>query len=183
MTDFRRPFFRRRCMMNARKVFLAVLAISLVGPSVGQAGQALGTAKARGDFRPYSQAQQSASRGVRRSQPAYRYSAPRSAPVIVETPVIRDVPGPVVAQAPVAEARRFSQAPIAEQEAAATSTNKPCPQATATAAPSSSGRRYSYAPAPTSSGNYSRSYSGNSGRSSTPTWSLPKTDSRKFNNR
>ena len=170
--------------MNARKVFLLILAISLVGPSVGQAGEALGTAKARGDFQALSQANRSIdSLRVRRSQPAYRYSAPRSAPVIVESPVIRDVPGPVVAQAPVAEARRFSQAPVAEQEAAATSNNKPCPQATATAAPSSSGRRYSYAPAPASSGNYSRSYSGNSGRSSIPTWSLPKTDSRKYNSR
>lgn len=169
--------------MNVRKVFLLVLAISLVGPSVGHAGQALGTAKARGDFRPYSQAQQSVTRSVRRSQPAYRYSAPRSAPVIVESPIVRDVPGPVVAQAPVAEARRFSQAPAAEQEAAATSDNKPCPQTTATAAPSSSGRRYSYAPAPASSDNYNRSYSSNSGRSSTPTWSLPKTDPRKFNSR
>lgn len=169
--------------MNARKVFLLVLAISLVGPSVGQAGQAVGTAKARGDFRSYSQAQQSVARSVRRSQPAYRYSAPRSAPVIVESPVIRDVPGPLVAQAPVAEARRFSESPAAETEAAATSSNEPCPQTSAIAAPSSSGRRYSYAPAPASSGNYSRSFSGNSGQSSTPSWSLPKTDSRKFNSR
>ena len=182
VTDFRRPFLRRRCLMNARKVFLLILAISLVGPSFGQAGEALGTAKARGDFRPYSQAQQSATRSVRRSQPAYRYSAPRSAPVIVESPVIREVPGPIVAQAPVAEARRFSQAPAAEKDATATS-NQPCPQTSATAAPSSSGRRYSYAPAPASSGNYSRSFSGNSGRSSAPTWSLPKTDPRKFNSR
>jgi hypothetical protein len=168
--------------MSARKVFLLILSISLVGPSIGQAGQAPGTAKARGDFRPYSQAQQSVTRSVRRSQPAYRYSAPRSAPVIVESPAIRDVPGPVVAQAPVAEARRFSQAPAAEQETAATSNNKPC-QVTATGAPSGSRRRYSYAPAPASSGNYSRSYSGNFSRSSTPTWPLPKTDSRKFNSR
>jgi hypothetical protein len=170
-------------MMSTRKVFLLVLVVSLVGPSAGQAGQALGTAKARGDFRPYSQAQQSVTRNVRRSRPAYRYSAPRSAPVIVESPVIRDVPGPVVAQAPATEARRFSQAPAAEKEAAATSSDKPCPQTSATAAPSSSVRRYSYAPAPASSGNFSRSYSGNSGRSSTATWSLPKTDSRKFNSR
>lgn len=170
-------------MMNARKVFLLVLAISLVGPSVGQAGQALGTAKARGDFRPYGQAQQSVSRSVRRSQPAYRYSAPRSAPVIVESPVISAVPGPVVAQAPVTEARRFSHAPAAEKEAAATSSKKPCPQTTATVAPSSSGRRYSYAPATEYSGSSVRRYAGNSGRSSRPAWSLQKTDPGKYNTR
>jgi hypothetical protein len=170
-------------MMNARKVFLLILAISLIGPSVGQAGQAIGTAKARGDFRPFAEANRSTARSVTRSRPVYRYSAPQSAPVIVRSaPVIREVPGPVVAQAPTTDAaRRFSQAPASEN--GAVSTAKPCPERAPVASQPSSGRRYSYAPAPTSSGNYSRSYSGNSGRSSAPTWSLPKTDSRKYNSR
>ncbi len=169
--------------MNARKIFLLILAIGLVIPSVGQAGQALGPAKARGDFRPFSEAQQSATRSPRRSRPTYRYSAPRSAPVIVESPTVRDVPGPVVAEAPAAEARRFSQAPAVEKEAAGTTSSTPCPQNSVTSAPPSSGRRYSYAPAPQYSGSPVRRYSGNSGHTSRPTWSLLKTDPGKYNTR
>ncbi len=158
--------------MNASKLIALFLAISVMAPSLGQAGQALGTAKARGDFRSYSQAQRSVARSVTRSRPAYRYSAPRSAPMIVESPVIRAVPGPVVAQAPV-EGRRFSQAPATENQAPAT----PSPTT------SSAGRRYSYAPAPQYSGSPVRRYSGDSEQSGRPTWSLPKTNPGKYNAR
>jgi hypothetical protein len=169
--------------MNASKLIALFLAISVMAPSVVQAGQALGTAKARGDFRPFAEANRSVGRSVTRSRPVYRYSAPRTAPVIVRSaPVIREEAGAVIAQAPV-EARRFSQAPAAENKSAATTSANPCQGNSTAAAPSSSGRRYSYAPAPASSGNYSRSFSGNSGRSNIPTWSLPKTDSRKYNSR
>ncbi len=167
-------------MMNASKVFALVLASSLVGPSAGQAGQAIGPAKARGDVRPFSQTQQSADCYVRRTQPAYRYSAPQTAQATVESQVNPDVPDSVVAQAPAAEARRFSQAPAAEKEAASTSDSKPCPQNSATATSSSSGRRYSYAPGSQYSGNSGRSYSRNSGNSSSPTWSLLKTNPAKY---
>lgn len=168
--------------MNAKFTTLFV-AIALLAPSLGQAGQTLGTAKARGDFRPFAEANRSTARSVTRSRPVYRYSAPQSASAIVRSaPVIREVPGPVVAQAPTTDAaRRFSQAPAGET--GSVSTAKPCPERAPVASQPSSGRRYSYAPAPASSGNFSRSYSSNSGRSSTPTWALPKTDSRKFNSR
>jgi hypothetical protein len=168
--------------MNVKFTTLFV-AIALLAPSLGQAGQALGTAKSRGDFRPFAEVNPSTSRIVARSRPVYRSTAPQSAPVIVRSaPVIREVPGPVVAQVPTTDAaRRFSQAPASEN--GAVSTAKPCPERASVASQPSSGRRYSYAPAPASSGNFSRSYSSNSGRSNTPTWAQPKTDSRKFNSR
>ena len=158
--------------MNAKFTALFV-AITLLAPSLSHAGQPIGTAKARGDFRPYSQAQRSDARSVTRSRPAYRYSAP----------VVREVPSAAIAQAPVEE-RRFSQAPAAEnsQPAAATSA-KPCSERASVASQPSSGRRYSYAPAPQYSGNPVRRYSGNVGHSSRPTWSLPKTDAGKYSTR
>jgi hypothetical protein len=153
--------------------------MTLVAPSLAQAGQPLGTAKARGDYRPYWQAQQSTSLSVRRSQPAYRYEAP----VIVRSaPVIREAPSAVVAQAPAPDTtRRFSQAPASENEAV--STSSPCPGSTAVASQPTSGRRYSYAPAPQYSGNPVRRYSSNVGRRGGPNWSLPKTDPGKYNSR
>jgi hypothetical protein len=155
--------------MNARNLTALFVAITLLVPSLGHAGQAVGTAKARGDFRSFNQAQQSVARSVTRSRPVYRYSAPQSAPVIVRSaPVIREEAGAVVAQAPV-EARRFSQAPAAE--------NAPTAQSAPT---TSSARRYSYAP---STSGTMRNYSGNVGRSSRELWSLPKTDPQKFNAR
>ena len=173
--------------MNARNLTALFVAITLFVPSLGHAGQALGTAKARGDFRPFSQSQQSVARSVRQSRPASRYSAPQSAPVIARTPMIQEEAGAVIAQAPV-EARRFSQAPADENQTAVTTSGNPCQGTSVASAPSSSGRRYSYAPdssapAMSYSGSPARSYSGNVGRSSQPLWSLPKTDSRKFNAR
>jgi hypothetical protein len=167
--------------MNAKFTALFV-AITLLAPNFGQAGQPIGTAKARGDYRGFYQSQTQRSRSVARSQPAYRYSTPRSAPVIVQTPVIREVPGPVVAQAPAPDAsRRFSQAPAGEGNAVASA--KPCPESAPVASQPNSGRRYSYAPAPQYSGNPVRRYSGNDGRSSQPTWALPKTAPGKYNAR
>lgn len=166
--------------MNTKFTALFVV-LTLIAPSFALAGQPLGTAKARGDYRPYWQAQQSVSRSVRQSRPTYRYNAPQSAPVIVRSaPVIREVPTDAIAQAPV-EARRFSQAPANEN--GAVSTAKPCPESGAVTSQPSTGRRYSYAPAPTSSGNFSRSYSGNVGRSSQPAWALPKTAPGKYSTR
>jgi hypothetical protein len=156
--------------MNASKLMALFVAISVMAPSFAEAGQPLGPPKARGDFRPYWEANRSVARSITRSRPVYRYSAPQSAPVIVRSaPVIHEEEGAIIAQAPV-EARRFSQAPAAE--------NAPAVQPAPTT--SSAGRRYSYAP---STGSPMRSYSGNVGRSSQPTWSLPKTDPRKFNAR
>jgi hypothetical protein len=166
--------------MNTKFTALFV-ALTLFAPSFALAGQALGTAKARGDYRPYWQAQQSVTRQVRRSRPTYRYSAPQSAPVIVRSaPVISEVPTDAVAQAPV-EVRRFSQAPSSEN--GAVSTAKPCPESAAVTSQPSSGRRYSYAPAPQYSGNPVRRYSGNAGRSSQPAWALPKTAPGKYSTR
>lgn len=182
VANFRRHFIGGGVyIMNARKSFVLFLAVSLLGTSIGQADQAIGTAKARGDFRSYNQAQRSAARCVTRSRPAYRYSAPRSAPVIVESPVIREVPGPVVAQAPT-DGRRFSQTPAMENEAATTSSTKPCSEPSSAAA-TSSGRRYSYAPTAGYSASPVRRYSGNARQSSRPNWSLQKTDPGKYNAR
>lgn len=140
------------------------------------------------NYKPAVQQARNSSRTVTRSRPTYRYSAPRSAPVIVRSaPAIRAEEGAVIAQAPV-EARRFSQAPTAENQPKVTSSGNPCHGTSIASAPSQSGRRYSYAPGSSApamgySGSPARSYSGNVGRSSQPLWSLPKTDSRKFNAR
>jgi hypothetical protein len=166
--------------MNAKFTALFV-ALILVVPSLAQAGQPLGTAKARGDYRPYWEAQQSVNRSVRRSRPAYRNTVPQAAPVIVRSaPVVRGEEGAVIAQAPV-EARRFSQAPANENSAV--TTTKPCPESAAVTSQPSSGRRYSYAPAPQYSDNPVRRYSGNVGRSSQPAWALPKTSPGKYSTR
>jgi hypothetical protein len=165
--------------MNAKFTALFV-SLTLIAPNIGVAGQPIGTAKARGDFGNY-QSQGSSPRWAAQARSNNRYSAPRYSAPRYSAPVVREVPSAdAIAQAPV-EARRFSQAPASEN--GAVSTAKPCPDSAAVASPPSSGRRYSYAPAPASTGNFSRSYSSNSGRSSTPTWALPKTDSRKFNSR
>lgn len=167
--------------MNAKFTALFV-ALTLFAPMLAQAGDAIGPAKARGDYRGFYQSQTQRSRSVTRSRPAYRYSTPRSAPVIVQSDVIREVPGPVVAQAPSADAsRRFSQAPAADGGAVATA--KPCPESSPVASQPSSGRRYSYAPATQYSGNSVCRYSGNAAHSSQPTWALPKTDPGKYNSR
>ena len=60
--------------MNARFTALFV-AITLLVPSIGQAGEAVGTAKARGDYGNF-QSQGSVTRSAGRSRPTYRYSAP-----------------------------------------------------------------------------------------------------------
>jgi len=167
--------------MNAKLTALFV-ALTLIAPSFAEAGQPLGTAKARGDYRPYWQSQQSVARPVRRSRPAYRYYAPTGESAVVRSaPVIREVPSAdAIAQAPV-EARRFSQAPASEN--GAVSTAKPCPESAGVASQPSSGRRYSYAPAPQYSGNPVQRYSGNGGRSSQPAWALPKTAPGKYSTR
>jgi hypothetical protein len=165
--------------MNAKFTALFVT-ITLFAPMLAQAGEAIGPAKARGDYRGFYQSQTQRSRSVARSRPAYRYSTPRSAPAIVQTPVIGEEEGAVIAQAPV-ETRRFSQAPAAEGSAAASA--KPCPESAPVASQPSSGRRYSYAPAPQYSGNPVRRYSGNVGHSSQPTWALPKTAPGKYSTR
>jgi hypothetical protein len=162
--------------MNAKFTALFV-AITLLAPSFSQAGQAIGTAKARGDYGNY-QSQGSTPRWANQARSNYRNSAPR-----YSAPVVREVPSTAIAQAPV-EARRFSQAPAVKNNQPAVAANaKPCRESAPVASQPSSGRRYSNSPAPASTGNFSRSYSSNSGRSSAPTWSLPKTDSRKFNSR
>lgn len=166
--------------MNAKLTALFA-ALILVVPSLAQAGQPLGTAKARGDFRPFAEANRPTARSVTRSRPAYRFYAPQSESVIVRSaPAISEEEGAVIAQAPV-EARRFSQAP-ADENSEVTAT-KPCPESAAVTSQPSSGRRYSYAPAPEYSGNPVRRYSGNVGHSSRPTWSLPKTDPGKYSSR
>jgi hypothetical protein len=166
--------------MNAKFTALFV-AMTLFAPILAQAGEPIGPAKARGDYRGFYQSQTQRGRSVTRSRPAYRYSTPRSAPVIVRSEqVIPEEGGAVIAQAPV-EARRFSQAPAADSGAVADS--KPCPEFAPVASQSNSGRRYSYAPATQYSGNPVRRYSGNGGRSSQPAWALPKTDPGKYNSR
>ena len=141
--------------MNARKSIALFIVFSLLGMNAMQAGQPLGTAKARGDYRSYSQAQQSGSR----ARPAYRYSAP----IVRSTPAIRAEQAPVVAQAP-SDARRYSVAPSTDEKAVTSSkAPTPCPSASSV---TSSGRRYS----------------GNSGRTSKPAWSLQKTDPGKYSN-
>jgi hypothetical protein len=165
--------------MNAKFTALLV-AMTLFTPMLAQAGEAIGPAKARGDYRGFYQSQTQRGRSVTRSRPAYRYGTPRSTPVIVQAPVIREEEGAVIAQAPV-EARRFSQAPAADGGAVANS--KPCPESAPVASQPNSGRRYSYAPATQYSGNPVRSYSGNVSRRSQPAWALPKTDPGKYNSR
>jgi hypothetical protein len=165
--------------MNAKFTALFVT-LTLIAPNLGLAGQPIGTAKARGDFGNY-QSQGSSPRWAAQARSNNRYSAPKYSTPQYSAPVVREVPSAdAIAQAPV-EARRFSQAPATES--GAVSTAKPCPESTAVASPPSSGRRYSYAPAPQSSGNPVRRYSSNVGRSSQPTWSLPKTAPGKFNSR
>ncbi len=161
--------------MNTLKVFCFVFASTLLVLSVGQAREAVGPAKTRGDYRTFSESQKPETHRVRRSQPSYRYSAPQAVPMTADSQVTQNVP------AQEAEERRFSQAPAGDTEAASTSSNNPCQPSTATAAPSNSGRRYSYAPAPQYSGNTFRRYDGNSRRSSQPTWSLQKTAQGKYN--
>jgi hypothetical protein len=169
--------------MNARKLFASMLAVAVLGVSIAQAAPAIGTAKARGDYRPgaYSAQRSSGYRSAfARRAPVYRS---HSAPVVAS-------PSPMVAQAP-AEGRRFSYAP----STGAVTTN-PCPPV---ATVPQASRRYSYAPeatvapAPTVASAPTvtpRAYTGGSSyyrapsrSSSTPLWALPKTDARKFNAR
>lgn len=169
--------------MLARNLMASSLALLLLGATVADARPAIGTAKARGDYRPgaYSVQRDSGYRSTyARRAPAYRSYA---APVIVGAPAT--APAPAVAQAPT-EARRFSYAPAAGAAVTAT----PCPPAVT--APEA-GRRYSYAPAEASAAPVTtapRAYSGGPSysprRSASPSrglWSLPKTDPRKFNSR
>jgi hypothetical protein len=165
--------------MNARNLFASTLAFAVLGIGMVQAAPAIGTAKARGDYRPgaYRTQRDSGYRSTYvRNAPVYRNY---SAPVFVAQ-------RPIVAQAP-AEGRRFSYAP----SAAGAVTTTPCPQSTVVPP---AGRRYSYAPeatkAPAPTVAAPRAYSGGStacrapaGSSTKPLWALPTTDPRKFNSR
>jgi hypothetical protein len=168
--------------MNAKLMFLSLLAFGLTGAALAEAGPVIGTAKARGDYSSsFGQ-----SRGYSsRAQSGYRYSAPivRTAPPAQYRPANPPV---VVAEAPV-EARRFSYQP-APAATAAPSSSSPCDAAT-TVAPET-GRRYSYEPAP--SAQPAPSYQPSSGHSGVnrsqsgggrELWALPKTDPRKYSSR
>ena len=164
--------------MNARNLFTTLFAAALLGASTAQAWAAVGTAKARGDYRPgaYKVQRDSGNRTTyARRAPVYRST---TAPVVAS-------PTPMVAQAP-AEGRRFSYAPATNDAVAGT----PCPS---TATVPQDGRRYSYAPAEASASptvSAPRVYGGGSGYSRSRSssgpkglWALPKTDPRKFNSR
>ncbi len=150
--------------MNAQKLLATFLALVFVGAGVAQAGPAVGTPKARGDFGAYG-----ATRSYARSGSANRYYAP--APVVVNAPAA--APETQVAQAP-AEGQRFSIAPSAD----AAATTDPCPQ---TAAAPEAGRRYSYAPEAAETAPRTYVSRARTRVESAPLWSLPKTDPRKFN--
>ncbi|HMP06098.1 MAG TPA: hypothetical protein PJ982_07095 [Lacipirellulaceae bacterium] len=165
--------------MNARNLLASMLAVALLGVGIAQAAPAVGTAKARGDYRP-------GALGTTRD-PGYGSTYARRAPGYrsYNAPVAA-VPRPMIAQAP-AEGRRFSYAP----SAAGTATTVPCPEASVVP---QAGRRYSHAPeatvAPTPTVAAPRAYSGGSSfnraparSGSKPLWALPKTDPRKFNAR
>jgi hypothetical protein len=166
--------------MSSRIYITAIAVISLIGMSEAQAGQPIGTAKARGDFRSFGSPQ----RSVARSNSGYRYRAPvvRSETVIVQAPTA--APETAVAQAPApADQRRMSHDPAAQEQAEADApATSPCPGVTA-----QSGRRYSYSPeaaAPVVGGQTRRSYAtARNGAIGGELWSLPKTDPRKFNSR
>lgn len=163
--------------MNAR-YFMSMFAVAgIFAAGAAQAAPTVGTAKARGDYRSFSQTQQSA-----RSRPMYRRSVPmtQSAPMIVQSRPAMVTPAPALAQAP-GEARRFSYEPITAVP------TMPCPQSTTTV---ESGRRYSYSPESTPAVSSSRVYSSGPGYSRSRTgaahvdrWALPKTDPRKYNGR
>ena len=165
--------------MNVRYLMSMFAVAGILAAGAAHAAPTVGTAKARGDYRSFSQTQQSTAR----SQPMYRRSAPmtHSAPMIVQSRSAMVAPAPAVAQAP-SEARRFSYDP-----ATATLTTTACPPSTTTV---DSGRRFSYAPesmgAVSSPGVYSSGpgYSrSRTGAAHVDRWALPKTDPRKYNGR
>lgn len=168
--------------MLSRIYITAIAVVSLIGMSLAQAGQPIGTAKAQGKFGSFSAPQ----RSVARTYSGYRYRAPavRSETVIVQAPTA--APETAVAQAPApvaADERRMSLDPAADEKTdAAVPVTSPCPGASP-----EEGRRYSYAPeaaGPVSGGQMQRSYApARNGAVGGDLWSLPKTDPRKFNAR
>jgi hypothetical protein len=174
--------------MNAFKSTLFALAVaSLLASATYAAAPSVGTAKARGDYRPgaWSAQRSSGFRSYAYRAPTYRRYSPAT---------IQAAPAPAVAQAP-SEVRRYSYAPQGATVTTNGATSSPCP---ATAAPVDPNRRFSYAPAPTAAASpapsgarpYVPTYSGRAGYSRSPNrstarnlWALPKTDPRKFNAR
>jgi hypothetical protein len=164
---------------------LITLSIFMGALTAGSAAAAplVGTAKARGDYRPGAWRQSSS--GYARS---YSYRAPAR----YSAPVVQSAPAPMVAHAPD-EGRRFSYAPSA-------AASNPCGfghgQAQAAPAPVNENRRFSYAPAPepaAAAGPVARDYYQPRYRYSRPSYSsggrsqgpvnraiLPKTHPRKF---
>lgn len=164
--------------MNARTLFTMSVVIALLGSTAVQAGQAVGTAKARGDYRSFSKAYHM----VSQSRPVYRCRpmSTQSAPVAVNSsPTTQPAPAQATAKAPMVT-RRFSEAPSTENQATtASSTNLSPAASTAPQAPASV-RRYSYAPAPAYSGYQTRRYMSNSTHSEHAVWPLPKADPNKY---
>jgi hypothetical protein len=160
--------------MNFRKLLtLATLLATLAASSALAAP--VGTAKARGDYRPFWQSNWNQP-AVRHHAYARRSYAPMvvasaPAPVAIAAPAATTTSAPQVAQAPDA-GRRFSYEPqtAAPQQATAAPAIAPAPQAapaTTMAAP----QRMMAAP---------RHYSRRATRHTPNRWALPKTDPRKY---
>jgi hypothetical protein len=147
--------------MNTFRMMTVSAVVSLL--ALGQALPAapIGTAKARGDYRPFAQTQRSSGSQVGRSfRPTYAYRAPavRRAPtaVVVQPSIVRtqvvtvepvQLAPTTVTTVPQALAqtndagRRFSYTPTA----APTTASAPCPEASAAPAVNEA-RRFSYSP-------------------------------------
>lgn len=163
--------------MNAKALLSSLVIASLFGVCVGQAAP-IGTAKARGDFRSFSQAQHS-----RSSRAMQRYGSP----IVSIAPAQRQAAfAPRVVQAP-GEVRYFTSTP-------SVGADQPCPQTLDSVnigAVDSESRR---APLPAAASvpvvGASREFCsrptyapGRGSRGNVDLWSLPKTDARKFNSR
>jgi len=162
--------------MNAKALLSSLVIASLFGVSLGQAAP-IGTAKARGDFRSFSQAQH-----ARSSRPVHRYGAP----IVTVAPSQRQAASaPQVVQAP-GEVRYFTSTP-------SVGTDQPCPQLLDSAAVGPVDTEHRRSPAPAASApviGSSREFCsrstyapGSNGRGNVNLWSLPKTDARKYNSR
>jgi ribonuclease E len=145
--------------MKAKFAFALAGMVAMIAASVAAAAP-IGTAKARGDYRPFWQSQLAP---VRVASRGYARRATTSA-VAVEAPVAAPAAQPQVAQAP-AEGRRFSYEPAQAPAAAAPATTMPM-----TAAPTTAPAPRYYAPRVHCS----------SSRTTLDRWALPKTDPRKY---
>jgi hypothetical protein len=176
--------------MYARYVFGSLLAFFLLTSGLAHGTPAIGTAKARGDYRPNAWQFQRDTASAVTFRPARMYQ-PSTVAVTgrsVQAPVLPSTP--TVAQVPLS-GQRFSQAPVTADVTSTKPTANGCPAAVR---PETAIRRFSVAPGPAGAGRVTENSQGRpperpathwnrSSSNAKELWMLPKTDPRKYGGR